>query len=99
MEQPPLPVVPTLLQEPELPVPADARPRADIPDLTGFVLARPEVERDASRRVLAALRFEGEMHLVRVGDIVGSFRVAQIEARESVTLVGEDGSQTVLRLE
>jgi hypothetical protein len=62
-------------------------PVANEPSLAGFVLARPELEKDLSRRVLAALRFEGELRLVKIGDVVGSFRVEGIEARESVVLV------------
>ncbi len=57
------------------------------PTLAGFVLARPEVEKDLSRRVLAALKFEGEMHLVQIGDVIGSFRVERIDARDSVVLL------------
>jgi hypothetical protein len=57
--------------------------------LSGFVLARPELEADVSRRVLAALRFEGELRLLKVGDLVGGFRVERIDAPESVLLVDE----------
>lgn len=57
------------------------------PTLTGFVLSRPELEKDLSRRVLAAVRFEGELRLVKIGDVVGPFRVERIDARERVVLV------------
>jgi hypothetical protein len=60
---------------------------APTPTLAGFVLARPEVEKDLSSRVLAALRFEGEIRLVKIGDVIGGFRVERIDARESVILV------------
>jgi hypothetical protein len=56
------------------------------PVLTGFVLARPELEPDVRRRVLAALRYEGEVRLVMVGDTIGEYVVERIEARASVTL-------------
>ncbi len=54
------------------------------PRLTGFVIARPELETDVNRRVLAALRFEGELRLLAVGDVIGNYRVEEIDARESV---------------
>ena len=66
----------------------------------GFVLARPELEQDVARRVLAALRYEGEMWLVGKGDRVGSFVVESVDARESVTLRHQSSGETkVLRLE
>ena len=77
--------------------PVAARP---LPQLAGFVLARPELETDVSLRVLAALRFQGELKLSKVGDVVGGFRVERIEARESVLLVDEEtGERLELRLE
>jgi hypothetical protein len=77
--------------EPSLPPP---------PRLTGFVIARPELEKDVGRRVLAALRFEGELRLVAVGDTVGSYRVEEIAARESVVLVHQEtGERLKLFLE
>jgi hypothetical protein len=70
------------------------------PRLTGFVIARPELETDVNRRVLAALRFEGELLLVGVGEVVGSYRVEEIDARESVLLVHrESGERLKLLLE
>lgn len=63
------------------------------PRLTGFVMARPELETDVKRRVLAALRFEGELTLVGVGDVVGSYRVEEIDARESVVLVHQKSGE------
>lgn len=69
------------------------------PELRGFILARPELEADVSRRVLAALRFEGELRIVQVGDVVGDFRVEHIEPRESVLLVNEEtGERITLQL-
>jgi hypothetical protein len=76
-EPPPPPEQSSAGYEPETPV------------LSGFVLARPELEADVSRRVLAALRFEGELRLLKVGDLVGGFRVERIDAPESVLLVDE----------
>ncbi len=64
----------------------DVAPKA-LPVLIGFVVARPELERDVRRRVLAALRHEGEIHLAAVGDRVGDYRVESIEARGRVELV------------
>ena len=64
------------------------------------MLARPELERDVARRVLAALRFEGEVRLFQVGDAVGDYVVEAIEARESVTLARRsDGRRLRLVLE
>lgn len=74
---------------PPEPVVAELEPEQDIPVLSGFVLARPELEADVTRRVLAALRFEGELRLLKVGDLVGGFRVERIDAPESVLLVDE----------
>ena len=51
------------------------------------MIARPELETDVNRRVLAALRFEGELRLVSAGEVVGSYRVEEIDPRESVLLV------------
>lgn len=81
-EAPPEPVQPA----PDPDEPVAATPRLDAPQLAGFVLARPELERDVARRVLAALRFDGEVRLFQVGDAVGDYVVEAIEARESVTL-------------
>lgn len=70
------------------------------PTLAGFVLARPEVEPDVARRVLAALRYEGEMWLVGAGDRIGAFVVERIDPRESVTLRNAGSGETkTLRLE
>jgi hypothetical protein len=63
------------------------------PRLTGFVIARAELESDVDRRVLAALRFEGELRLVGVGELVGSYRVEEIDARESVVLVHQESGE------
>ena len=70
------------------------------PELTGFVLVRPELESDVRRRVLAAMRYEGTVRLVQVGDHIGGYVVERIDARESVTLadVGT-GERLLLRLE
>ena len=70
------------------------------PLLIGFVLARPELEPDVRRRVLAALRYEGEVRLVMVGDTIGDYVVDRIEARDSVTLTRADtGERTRLTFE
>jgi hypothetical protein len=78
--------------EPVLPSP-ESEPSPPRPRLTGFVIARPEVEKDVERRVLAALRFEGELRLVGVGEMVGSYRVEEIDARESVLLVHQESGE------
>ncbi len=66
------------------------------PVLTGFVLARPELEPDVRRRVLAALRYEGEVRLVMVGDTIGVYVVDRMEARDSVTLTRADTGERIL---
>ena len=66
------------------------------PVLTGFVLARPELEPDVRRRVLAALRYQGEVRLVMVGDMIGGYLVDRIEARDSVTLTRADTGERIL---
>jgi hypothetical protein len=63
--------------------------------LTGFVIARPELETDVDRRVLAALRFEGGLLLVGVGDEVGNYRVEEVRARESVVLVDRESGERI----
>jgi len=68
-------------------------PSSPRPRLTGFIIARSELETDVKRRVLAALRFEGELRLVGVGDVVGSYRVEEIDARESVLLVHQESGE------
>ena len=71
-----------------------------LPRLSGYVLARPELEADVSSRILAAIRFEGELRLVKVGDSVGPYRVERIAARERVVLVdGRTGKRLELLLE
>ncbi len=70
------------------------------PELTGFVLVRPELESDVRRRVLAAMRYEGTVRLVQVGDHIGGYVVERIDARESVTLADAGtGEKLLLRLE
>ena len=70
------------------------------PELTGFVLVRPELESDVRRRVLAAMRYEGTVRLVQVGDHIGGYVVERIDARESVTLAdARTGERLLLRLE
>ncbi len=66
------------------------------PVLTGFVLARPELEPDVRRRVLAALRYQGEVRLVMVGDTIGGYVVDRMEARDSVTLTRADTGERIL---
>jgi len=71
----------------------DAEPER--PVLTGFVLARPEHEPDVRRRVLAALRYDGEVRLVMVGDTIGDYVVDRMEARDSVTLRRADTGERI----
>ena len=66
------------------------------PVLIGFVVARPELENDVRRRILAALRYEGEVHLVAVSDRVGEYRVESIEVRERVELLETDSRERVV---
>jgi len=80
------------LPEPSLPSPVEPSSPPP-PRLTGFVIARAELEPDVERRVLAALRFEGELRLVGVGELVGSYRVEEIDARESVVLVHQESGE------
>ena len=95
---------PEILEDaPEAPIAATGvEPPASVPAvpvLAGFVLARPELEPDVARRVLAVLRFEDQPHLVKLGDRVGGYVVEDIVARESVTLANaETGERIVLRL-
>jgi hypothetical protein len=70
------------------PPPEELKPAP--PKLTGFVIARAELEADVSRRVLAAIRFEERLLLVGLGETVGSYRLEEIDARESVLLVHEE---------
>lgn len=80
--------------EPPTPSPSGViEPSSPRPRLTGFVIARPELETNVNRRVLAALRFEGELLLVGVGEVVGSYRVEEIDARESVLLVHQESGE------
>jgi hypothetical protein len=74
----------------------EAPPIAEAPTLTGFVIARPELETDVNRRVLAALRFEGSLRLLGVGDAIGSYRVEEIDARESVVLVNQESGERLM---
>jgi hypothetical protein len=83
------PGVPYEVPSPPDPGIAEPEPEPETPLLSGFVLARPELEPDVSRRVLAALRFEGELRLLKVGDVVGGYRVERIDAPDSVLLVDE----------
>ncbi len=86
---------------PELPETEDLVHEASpSPELTGFVLVRPELESDVRRRVLAAMRYEGTVRLVQVGDHIGGYVVERIDARESVTLADAGtGERLLLRLE
>ena len=70
-----------------------SEPSSPPPRLTGFVIARPELEPDVNRRVLAALRFEGELRLVGLGELVGSYRVEEIDPRASVLLVHQESGE------
>jgi hypothetical protein len=79
-------------QRPEAAVPGERR---ELPVLTGFVMARPELEPDVRRRVLAALRYQGETRLVMVGDTLGDYVVESMEARDSVTLVRADTGEQI----
>ncbi len=73
--------------------PSDQPSLPALPRLTGFVITRPEVETDVDRRVLAALRFEGELRLLGVGDAIGSYRVEEIEPRDSVVLINQESGE------
>jgi hypothetical protein len=85
--------------EPDVIEPARDVPES-LPRLSGYVLARPELEADVSSRILAAIRFEGELRLVKVGDSLGPYRVERIAARERVVLVDErTGERLELSLE
>jgi hypothetical protein len=85
-------VVPSAVETGE---PVPERPR-----LTGFVIARPELEPDVHRRVLAAVRVEGELRLLAVGERAGPYRVEEIVAKERVLLVHlESGERLTLFLE
>lgn len=78
----------------------EAPPMRPSPELTGFVLVRPELETDVRRRVLAAMRYDGTVRLVKVGDRIGGYVVERIDARESVTLTDAGtGERLLLRLE
>ena len=80
--------------EPSLASPSSGSdPSSPQPRLRGFVIARAELETDVNRRVLAAFRFEGELRLVGVGEKVGSYRVEEIDARESVLLVHQESGE------
>jgi len=104
-------VVPAEPEKPPLPQPVPESPVLDSPSsvserssspprLAGFIIARAELETDVNRRVLAAFRFENELRLVGVGEMVGSYRVEEIDARESVLLVHrESGERLKLFLE
>lgn len=80
-------------------LPREAAPVRPGPELMGFVLARPELEPDVSRRVLAAMRYDDTVRLVKIGDRIGGYVVERIHARESVVLadVGT-GERLLLRL-
>ena len=82
-----------ILREDPEPDAAPAEPER--PVLTGFVLARPELEPDVRRRVLAALRYQGEVRLVMVGDTIGDYVVERMEARASVTLTRADTGELI----
>ena len=85
---------------PELPTEDLVQEAPPSPELTGFVLVRPELESDVRRRVLAAMRYEGTVRLVQVGDHIGGYVVERIDARESVTLADAGtGERLLLRLE
>ena len=93
-------IAPTETTSPEDPKSAEAAQPAEPaeperPVVIGFVLARPELEPDVRRRVLAALRYEGEVRLVMVGDTLGGYVVERMEARESVTLTRADTGERI----
>jgi hypothetical protein len=71
----------------------------ELPRLTGFVTARPEVESDIRRRVLAAIRFDGELRLLGIGDRVGAYEIEEIDGVASVVLLdSETGERLKLSL-
>jgi hypothetical protein len=79
------------LEPPLVPI-EDTEPLSP-PRLTGFVIVRPELEAEVDRRVLAALRFDGELRLLGVGDPIGPYRVEEIDARESILLVDQESGE------
>jgi hypothetical protein len=71
----------------------------ELPRLTGFVTARPEVESDVRRRVLAAIRFDGELRLLGIGDRIGAYEIEAIDGVESVVVLdSETGERLKLSL-
>ena len=90
----PLPQEISAPPEPSLASPSSGSdPSSPRPRLTGFVIARAELETDVNRRVLAAFRFEDGLRLVGMGEMVGSYRVEEIDARESVLLVHQESGE------
>lgn len=90
--------MPTVERAPRLEL-EPAPPGGSVPALAGFVLARPELEPDVDRRILAALRYEGELHLMTVGEDLGDYQLAEMEALQSVTLIyAPTGERVVLYL-
>jgi hypothetical protein len=78
---------------------SSSAPDDELPRLTGFVTARPEVESDVRRRVLAAIRFEGELRLLGIGDRVGAYEIEEIDGVASVVLLdSETGERLKLSL-
>jgi hypothetical protein len=65
-------------------------PEASRPQLVGFIFAGgPDGEESPS----AAVRFEGRMFLVKVGDSVGPYRVKRMVVGEEIEL--EDAGETI----
>lgn len=92
--EPPAELMP-VVEAPEVAPQNSRNDEPERPTLTGFVLARPELEPDVRRRVLAALRYAGEMHLLMVGETIGTYRIESMEARESVTLMQADTGERI----
>jgi hypothetical protein len=62
----------------------------DRPRLTGFVFSGGRIDQP-----VAAIRFEGRMWLVGVGEQVGPFRVEDMEVGEEATLVHEESGESL----
>ena len=65
------------------------------PQLVGFVLR--DEDRETSR-VLAAIRFEGRVWLVGEGELVGSYRVQQIDLEDEEVFLVEEASGQLSRI-
>lgn len=75
-----------------VPVGAPSSTEAVRPQLVGFIFAGgPDGEKSPS----AAVRFEGRMLLVRVGDSVGTYRLKRMVVGEEIELVDPTTGETI----